>query len=262
MQGFLLLVLGCVHLIRSSEGAISVDYTVLNASLEMTASSVTLLNLTNTSLASFSVSLTTVQVDSCLAGYYSYDDAETCSACPAGKYSTVVTANSIDTCVSCESGKYSSTVGANSSATCLNCPNATYFAGTAGTGIGVCVACPANSYSYMGAKIRQACICSPGYSGPNGGPCNLCNQPDVYGGSGGGGSGMDFMGDGGGGGAIIGTPTVWCLYGQANPCPTHSTAGQGAYSLAQCLCDPGYYGDTTMGGPDLTVCQVGLFDFL
>jgi len=27
-------------------------------------------------------------------------------------------------------------------------------------------------------------------------------------------------------------------------------------SLAQCLCLPSYYGDTTIGGPDLTLCQV------
>jgi hypothetical protein len=50
----------------------------------------------------------------------------------------------------------------------------------------------------------------------------------------------------------------WCLYGQQNSCPSHSKAGEGAYSLAQCYCDPGYYGDTTMGGPDLTICQVCL----
>jgi hypothetical protein len=271
MQGFLFLVLGCLHCIWTSEGAISANYKIINASLDMTASSVTLLNLPNASLVSFSVSLTTVQVDSCLAGYYSYDDAETCSACPAGKYSTAVTANSIYTCDSCETGKYSSTVGANSSATCLGCPSNTYSINVGGTDIGSCVVCPVNSFSYTASKTPLACICVPGYTGPNGGPCYLCN-PDNNDGNvgigGGGGMGFDYAGGGGmdfgggGGGMIVGGVTFWCLFGQMNPCPMHSTAGQGAYSLSQCLCDPGYYGDTTMGGPDLTVCQVGLFNFL
>ena len=167
----------------------------------------------------------TVEATACQAGYYSYDDAQTCTACPAGKYSSTVTATGESTCVSCESGKYSSVVGAGASSACIDCPNGTYFEGTAGASPAVCLACPANSSSYQGSKLLQACVCNGGYSGANGGACTACNA------------------------------SVWCLYGRANPCPPNSKSSPMSSSLAQCLCNPSYYGDVSMGGPELTLCQ-------
>ena len=172
------------------------------------------------------LSSTTVTVSTCLAGYYSPDDSQTCTACPAGKYSTTVTATSSLTCIACESGKYSGTVGAVSSATCINCPNGTYFDGTGGVSIGVCLACPSNSSSYPGSKLREACVCKPGFTGMNGGNCSACGT------------------------------SVWCLYGQANPCPTNSRSLAMSSSLGDCRCQSSFFGDTTQGGADLTLCQV------
>ena len=41
-----------------------------------------------------------------------------------------------------------------------------------GAGAGSCTACPANSVTANGGSTtKSACQCSPGYSGPNGGPC-------------------------------------------------------------------------------------------
>ena len=217
----------------ASEAYWSVDYTITGARASWTADSIPGLGLPTYLSYTFSADPTSVQADACPPGYYSYDDAQTCTACPAGKYSSTSTASSVDTCLACEAGKYSGTVGANSSSTCINCPNATYFAGTAGTSLAVCLACPANSSSYPGSKLLQACVCLPGFAGANGGSCSICNP---LGGS--------------------NTSTFWCLFGQANPCPLHSTAGMGAYSLADCLCDAKYYGDTSMGSADLTLCQV------
>jgi len=111
---------------------------------------------------------TTVQVDACLAGSYSGADAQTCTLCPAGKYSAAITATSSDTCVACGPGKYSNTTGAGSAASCVNCPANTYYTGSGGASVGVCVACPAFSGSYEGAPLLQWCVCLPGYSGPNG----------------------------------------------------------------------------------------------
>lgn len=172
------------------------------------------------------LSSTTVTVSTCLAGYYSPDDSQTCTACPAGKYSTTVTATSSLTCIACESGKYSGTVGAGTSATCINCPNGTYFDGTGGVSIGVCLACPGNASSYPGSKLREACICRGGFMGPNGGNCTPCNS------------------------------SSYCLYGQANPCPPHSTSAPMSYSVSNCLCNPSWWGDTSVGGPEVTACQV------
>ena len=202
-------------------------FTIPMASNSMTVSSLALVapdftqpTLTETTSAQILV------INECIPGEYSYDDSLTCTLCSAGKYSSFYTAPSSNTCVNCDSGKYSTNLGANSVSTCLDCGNGTYFAGTGGNSQGVCVACPAYSSSYQGAKLLQACVCNPGYSGANGGTCTACDT------------------------------SVWCLNGQANPCPSHSKSSPMASSLAQCLCSAGYYGDASMGGPDLTICQV------
>ena len=207
----------------------SAVYNIPNASSVMTQDSLaalaglpayTTLTFTETG------STTVVTVSACLSGYFSPDDSSTCTACPAGAYSTTQTATSSQTCIACESGKYSGTVGASSSGTCINCPNGTYFEGTGGASIGVCLACPSNSSSYPGSKLLQSCVCLGGFQGANGGSCSACNV------------------------------SVWCLYGQANPCPSHSRSLAMSSSLGDCKCQAGFYGDTTMGGPELTICQV------
>lgn len=172
------------------------------------------------------LNVSTLAVDACAAGFFSYADSQACTACEAGKYSATATANASDTCVPCEAGKYSPTIAANSSSYCIPCPANTYFNGTGGQSVAVCAACPANTSSYAGSKLLQACVCNGGFSGPNGGTCSPCNA------------------------------SVWCLNGQANPCPTNSKSAPLSSSLAQCLCLPGFFGDTTMGGPELTLCQV------
>ena len=202
-------------------------FSIPNASFNMTTQSLAAAGLPSySSLVLQDTGPVTLQVYACQAGYYSDADAQRCTACPLGTYSTATIASSLSTCISCESGKYSAAVGSASSATCLNCPNGTYYEGVAGPSLAVCLPCPANSTSYAGSKLLQACVCWPGYSGANGQACSPCNA------------------------------SVWCLYGQANPCPPHSRSGPTSSSLAQCLCNPGYYGDTTMGGPELTLCQV------
>jgi len=225
----LLLLLACYP--RNAAGLIrvSAEYLVYNAStMNMTEAGLAAAGLPSYDSLVFSEDglATTVTVSACTAGYYSPDDAQTCTACPAGTYSTTVTATSVQTCVSCESGKYSGTVGAGSSATCINCPNGTYFAGTGGTNSGVCLACPGNSSSYPGSKLLQACVCTGGFSGANGGACTACNR------------------------------SSYCLYGQVNPCPPHSTSSPMSYSVAQCLCNPSWWGDASVGGPEVTACQV------
>ena len=225
---FFLLLLACYPSNAAGLIRVSAEYLVYNAStMNMTEAGLTAAGLPSYDSLVFSEDglAMTLTVSACAAGYYSPDDAQTCTACPAGTYSTTVTATSVQTCVSCESGKYSGTVGAGSSATCINCPNGTYFAGTGGTNSGVCLACPGNSSSYPGSKLQQACVCNGGFSGANGGTCTACNVSE------------------------------WCLFGQANPCPSNSRSLEMSSSLGDCRCRSGYYGDTTMGGADLTICQ-------
>ena len=115
---------------------------------------------------------TRVQVEACQAGSFSLDDAQTCTLCSMGKYSGATTAVSSATCVSCGAGKYQNITGATREGQCQNCPPNTYFTGTSGESLSVCVPCPAFSGSFSGSGLLQSCVCSPGYSGPNGESCD------------------------------------------------------------------------------------------
>jgi hypothetical protein len=202
-------------------------HSITGASVSMTATTLASAGLPSYSqLTLVDTSVVTVGVEACPAGGYSLDDAQTCTLCPAGKYSGTVSASSSAACVSCEAGKYSLAVGASSSLTCTDCQNGTYSETVGASLAGTCLSCPANSSSYPGSKLLQACWCLPGYAGPNGAACSPCNT------------------------------STWCLFGQAYPCPPNSRSSPMSSSLAQCLCRAGYYGDTSMGGPELTLCQV------
>ena len=144
-----------------------------SASLNMTAGSLSTAGLPSySSLILRETGQMSLQVYECQAGYYSDADAQTCTACQMGKYSGSAVASSSSTCISCESGKYSGAFGAISSAACLDCPNGTYYEGVAGTSLSACLACPANSTSYPGSRLLQACVCWPGYERV-GGVCQL-----------------------------------------------------------------------------------------
>lgn len=110
---------------------------------------------------------TTVQVEACLAGTFSYADAQQCTACGTGYYSTVVTATTKDVCLACAVGKYSNLTIASSPSACTDCPANTYGYLQAVT-MDFCLPCPVNTWSYQGSSWITSCVCSPGYSGPNG----------------------------------------------------------------------------------------------
>ena len=224
----LLLLCACLSLLRRIEAQqTDANYNIAGATIGMTASSLASAGLPSYSqLTLTETSAVAVGVHACPAGGYSLDDAQVCTLCPAGKFSTSVTAVSSATCVSCEAGKYSLAVGASSSSTCIDCQNGTYSETVGASLASVCLSCPANSSSFSGSKLLQACWCNGGFAGPNGAACSPCNA------------------------------STWCLWGQVYPCPPNSRSSPMSSSLAQCLCLPRFFGDTTMGGPDLTLCQV------
>lgn len=225
----LVLVAACIILARPADGQqTEAAYFIPGASTSMTTASLAGAGLPSYSALTLTdqTGVVTVGVEACPAGGYSLEDAQVCTLCPAGKFSGTVTATSLATCVSCDAGKYSTMAGASSSLTCVDCQNGTYSTTVGASLAGTCLVCPANSSSYPGSKLLQACVCLPGYAGPNGAACSPCNT------------------------------STWCLFGQAYPCPPNSRSGPTSSSLAQCLCVGGYYGDTSMGGPELTLCQV------
>lgn len=220
----------CILLLlpRPAEGQqTEAQYVISGASTNMTVDTLAGAGLpTYSSLILTDLTSVTVGVDACPAGAFSLDDAQVCTLCPAGKYSGTVAATSSATCISCDAGTYSTAAGASSAQTCANCPNGTYSTTIGASVAETCLPCPANSSSYTGSKLLQACVCRGGFAGPNGGNCTACNS------------------------------STYCLNGVANPCPIHSKSLPMSSSLEDCKCVASYYGDTTIGSPELTLCQV------
>lgn len=146
----------------------TVAYNISNAGIGWNASTVQKALSNVSSVSMNSTSLIGVAVESCPTGTYSLVNAQTCTACPPGKYSSTPQASTPAACWACESGKYSTSTGASSNATCLSCPANTYYSGTGGSNVSVCLSCPVNAWSYEASKLLEACICMPGYSGANG----------------------------------------------------------------------------------------------
>ncbi len=122
---------------------------------------------------------TRVVPETCPAGSYSTLNSSTCTKCPAGTYSPTTSAVSQDACIGCEAGSYSGASGASSSDTCMLCAVDEYSTVVGGASSAVCETCPTNSHSPAGSQSISACVCDPGYVGPNGGPCSVC-EADVW----------------------------------------------------------------------------------
>ena len=92
---------------------------------------------------------------SCNAGS-SGPNGGVCTACVAGKYKT--SSGSV-ACTDCGAGTYSAVIGASTSATCS--------------------ACPGNTSSPSASVSIGNCVCNAGFTGPDGGVCQLC-APNTY----------------------------------------------------------------------------------
>ena len=192
-------------------------YDVMNGTDTFTAPMVQVTLGNTESVVILPLTDTTVTAGVCPAGAFSLQDSQVCSLCPPGTYSSTLAATSAVACIACPAGTYSGVTGASSSGACQPCSPGTYWAGTGGTSISVCAACPANSWSNAGSQLVQACVCLDGFTGPNGGVCQGCNLTTV------------------------------CANGAAIPCPSNSRVYQAlSFSLSDCKCEPGFYGDATM----------------
>ena len=108
----------------------------------------------------------------CGTGTYSVAAGqEDCDKCSAGQYSTVVGASSADVCTLCVAGKYTMIPG---SVECSNCSSGQYSSMVGGNSSDVCKVCPSNSDSFEASDNETDCICQPGSSGFDGGPCTRC----------------------------------------------------------------------------------------
>jgi len=106
-----------------------------------------------TACASNSQVNTTLNGCSCDAGYYGgaavfgSTAGQGCTACTAGKYSSLIGASSSSTCLPCAAGTYSPIVAASSSTQCTPCPAGSFSGVVGATSRAQCLACAVGSYS-------------------------------------------------------------------------------------------------------------------
>ena len=163
-----------------------------------------------------------------------------CDACPAhattasstsAHYSDCVCdmgfAGPADNCQACPAGTHKDFLG---SAQCLVCGAGLFSGrGDGSTGATACSTCPANSQSDAGSSLRTDCACSPGYLGPNGGPCPACEA----------GSWKSVPGP-----------------DNCTTCPAYTTSPPASTRLGHCECKAGYTGPD---GGSCEECAQGTF---
>jgi len=176
----------------------------------------------------------------CKAGYTGLD-GESCAACPVGQYKPEIGPAS---CSSCPTFSTTASVGSTLTSHCQCLP------GYTGTDGGTCSACPVGTYkvsagsqgcfscgsssttTVVAAASATACVCLPGYSGPNGGSaCQACPVGSYK--------------------SILGASA--CV-----SCPaSSSTALSASTSSALCVCNAGH---TSVGGVCLEDLQSPLLN--
>ena len=174
-------------------------------------------------IGTYQTAMRTTACDLCIPGEYQPNPAMNfCDTCGAGTYLTGSGMTSISDCVACSTGSYQTGFGMGSSSDCTPCAGNSYCPTPTTVFL-----CPNFSHSPNGTSVVTSCVCDPGYEGPNGGPCAICNT------------------------------TVWCRSGTPNVCPQDSLVNApGGGALSDCMCLPGFFGFAmnTIGIP-CAVCQ-------
>ena len=134
------------------------------------------------------------------------------------------------------------------------------------SGTGVCSgSCPANTMSAAGSVSMQDCLCNNGYTGENGGRCNVCLS----------GKFKDTLGSGACtscpagtfSAAVAATTPFTCSLCAANSfaaagsktctsCPIHSVSSAGNRVITGCVCSAGFSGPD---GGSCSSCDVGRY---
>ena len=199
----------------------------------------------------------------CAAGKYSPTPSaiaeDTCQNCPAGSHSAEATVNVShclcsrgytgvppSPCLPCLKGSYKSTVG---SLPCELCVAGKYLSEVAQVAASNCSACPANATSAAGSTNISMCICTPGFSGNNGGACAPCPAGMFK--SSNGSAPCSFCHAGRYSGAVAATSSMVCL-----ACPGNSSSRPGSAHITDCKCNAGYTGPD---GDACSACTAGFY---
>jgi hypothetical protein len=141
---------------------------------------------------------------------------------------------SVTNCRKCAPGFYKPAPG---NTACIRCSAGSYSS----AGSIACEVCPPDSDSSSGSDEREDCLCNKGFSGINGGPCEMC-PPGTF---------KDTNGS---------DPCSLCDVGkylnksgsvdriECNSCPPNSTSLPGSPDSIDCICSPGFTNESISGG--------------
>ena len=220
-----------------------------------------------------------VWCDACVRGKFkSITGSSACLSCAANKYSTVLgsvggtctdcptntnapEASSSPAACTCNAGS----TGGGGTTACTLCVAGTFKVATGPAACTLCLAdwystdigatsdkcqqCPENSMAPPGSDEKTDCVCKPGYTGPNGGPCVACPA----------GKFKTVQGSA----ACSDCPSHTYSTATAktdstcSSCPTNAVTLQtGSNVLSQCVCNLGFTGPN---GGTCTACVAGKF---
>ncbi|NBX18659.1 MAG: hypothetical protein EBR09_14995 [Proteobacteria bacterium] len=134
---------------------------------------------------------------------------------------------------------------------CADCGAGKYSTATGATVASSCQSCPANSLSATGSDAATDCVCSAGFSGPDGGTCNACAAGSFKNVTGS--MACTFC-------AVNMYSTTVAAVSAAScvACPGNSTSVAGSGSLDLCYCNAGYRQTPTHDS--CIVCTPGHYD--
>ena len=169
-----------------------------------------------------------------------------CQLCPTGTFNDILDA---EACSKCTAGKYSSAWGAKGTETCLTCPSSTFSL----EGQPQCDSCPGNSTSPANSGVITACQCNPGFFGANGQPCQTCQV----------GTWKSLWGPS----ECINCPkdkysseVARTSIAQCQDCPANSESVEGSSTRTACKCSFGWTSSVIgLDGEACTACSAGMY---
>ena len=123
------------------------------------------------------------------------------------------------------------------------------------------IPCLAHSSSPAGSTKQTQCVCNPGYWGQPGVNGDSCKPCPVGASCPNGGPNYTVCANGTITIALAQTSCFtcnasdYCAFGSMRGCPPNSMSPPGEWDVAQCICNPGFYGIA----PDCRVCEPGFF---
>ena len=179
-----------------------------------------------------------VQCAQCGFGRFSAAGVTACTSCPPHATTQRQTSVSLSECV-CEARYY------QEGQVCVACPG-DMTSPQASTSVDNCsLSCPEHSSAVIGSTLFTSCLCNPGWTGADGGPCIACN------------SGYYKHIEGSAlcgpchNGTYSATASTTCTL-----CPNNTYSPLASPDVLDCICNAGYIGAD--GGP-CVACSPGTF---